>query len=112
MPRFFLEFMNAEDISDWLADRPGVDYGPRWPGDKGVRVEAAERREHLTHMLTNVDVKDKELEKLMPKLTKQGEKVGTLRRRKWRDGRPQPVASPPKGVWAAKAKAEAASPPR
>ncbi len=37
MPKHFIEFVLSEDITDWTGDREGIDYGPRWEGDFGVR---------------------------------------------------------------------------
>jgi hypothetical protein len=67
MPRVFLEFLRTEEVSDWAQDRPGVDYGPRWLGDAGIRVEQQREREKLVEMLQETVAVDPELEKLMPK---------------------------------------------
>lgn len=57
-----------EDVSDWLEDRPGFDYGPRWKGDLGIREEDKKRRQDISDMLADVVVTDPDLENLMPKL--------------------------------------------
>lgn len=68
LPRYFVEFVHAEEVSDWTQDRPGVDYGPRWPGDPGIRVRQQEQREKLAEMLADAGTSiDPELEKLLPK---------------------------------------------
>lgn len=88
-PRLFIEFINAEDVSDWSADRPGFDYGPRWPGDPGIRVLQQQRREAIGEMLieSKVQVADPELDKLLenfapkaqgPMTTKEKERLRRL----------------------------------
>jgi hypothetical protein len=44
LPTMFLEFVLSGDIIDWTGDRDGVDVGPRWEGDLGVRGEAEMER--------------------------------------------------------------------
>jgi hypothetical protein len=44
LPKYFVEFVYSEDLTDWTADRPGYDYGPRWEGDPGIRGDADKRR--------------------------------------------------------------------
>ena len=45
IPRVYIEIVHAEEISDWVKDRPGIDDGPRFPGDVGARAEAAAKAE-------------------------------------------------------------------
>ena len=44
MPKRYIEFILADDITDWKEDRPGIDYGPRWEGDMGVRGDLVMQR--------------------------------------------------------------------
>ena len=64
LPRFFVEFLRADTVSDWVQDRPGLDYGPRWHGDEGIRAEAAKKRAE-DEAAAAADA-DPELDALMP----------------------------------------------
>ena len=44
MPKRYIEFVLSDDLTDWKEDREGVDYGPRWEGDLGVRGDVEMRR--------------------------------------------------------------------
>jgi hypothetical protein len=82
MPRAFVEFMRTEEVSDWIQDRPGVDYGPRWLGDGGVRAEQQREREKIVEMLQETVVVDPDLEKLMPRYPDEAAKKPRRRRKK------------------------------
>lgn len=79
LPKYFVEFVKAEDVSDWVQDRPGVDYGPRWVGDVGVRWEEEAKRQEEAARSAIVLPHDAELDKLMPKFGVTGAKVARKR---------------------------------